>query len=188
MRLSSARSREGNLHNVHELLLVTVVIAAAVVDLRRRRIPNVLTIPALLAGWTLWLFTSPIRDFLLVVGVTIGVFAVGLLLFSAGILGGGDGKLLAAVAAIAGPPLLRECLIWTLIIGVIVSLVLLAARGALSSFLARVARAIADIAIYRHTPGPLIEGSGHQIAYGVVIAGGVIAAVIARRAGLALLS
>lgn len=165
-----------------------MVVAAAIVDLRHHRIPNALTLPALLAGWALWGFRGSLRELLVVVGVTLAMFAIGMLLFAAGVLGGGDGKLLAAVAAIAGPRLFGECLLWTLIFGVIVSVILLATRGALLPFLTRAARALAEIAIYRYTAETLVAGEGHQIAYGVVIAGGVVAAIVARHAGVTLLS
>jgi prepilin peptidase CpaA len=165
-----------------------VVVAAAIVDLRHHRIPNALTLPALLAGWVSWGVLGSWRELLIVIALTAAMFAVGLLLFAAGVLGGGDGKLLAAVAAIAGPRLLGECLLWTLIFGVIVSVILLASRGALIPFLTRIARAISDLVIYRHTSEELVEGTGHHIAYGVVIAGGVLLAIAARHAGVKLLS
>ena len=146
-----------------------------------------LTFPALVCGWALWLIRGSFREFAVVVVLTAVVFAVGLLLFAAGILGGGDGKLLAAVAAIAGPDLLGECLLWTLIFGVFVSVILLAARGALIPFVTRVARVVAELALYRHTSGLVPDEKGHTVAYGVIVAGGVIAALVARHAGLTLL-
>lgn len=136
----------------------------------------------------LWLAGGSMKQWFVVVLLTVGVFAVGLVLFAAGALGGGDGKLLAAVAAIAGPALFRESLLWMLIFGVIVSVILLAARGALIPFVTRVARAIVSVALYRHAPEALVEGAGHKIAYGVIIAGGVIAAIVSTRAGLTLLA
>lgn len=160
-----------------------MVVCAAVADLRNRRIPNLLTLPAIVLGWLLWMPDTTPKQFASVAGVTLVTFVAGLLLFSVGVIGGGDGKLLTAVAAIAGSELFVECAIWTLIFGVIVSVVLLAARGALTPLVARLVRGVAELLLYRSTAEPLVGPAQHQIAYGAVIAGGVLSALVATHAG-----
>ncbi|MFI5378573.1 MAG: prepilin peptidase [Tepidisphaerales bacterium] len=83
--------------------LVAMLGIAAAIDLRRRRIPNWVTLPLMLAGlvqsWTAAATVVPLAAWL-------GLLAGGglsLPLFVLGVRGGGDVKLLAAVGAWIGP-------------------------------------------------------------------------------------
>ena len=87
-------------------LLTTVVFvltvgAAGILDLRTRRIPNRLTVGSLLLALVLNAVAGlgALSDALM--GAGLGL-AVGVLLFAARALGGGDGKLLVAVGAYLG--------------------------------------------------------------------------------------
>jgi Flp pilus assembly protein protease CpaA len=114
-------------------LLVTG--AAAAFDIRRRRIPNGLTLASAVAGLLCaWLaargrlpgWPGGVGDALLATSLTL---LAGLLAWSRGLLGGGDAKLLAAVAAWVGFPAIIEVTLWTVTSALVLFMVLCAARG-----------------------------------------------------------
>jgi prepilin peptidase CpaA len=165
------------------VLLGVVVLAAAAFDWRTRRIPNALTLTGIAAGLVLWIVTGTVREFAMVFLSVIAVIAIGMFLQGAGVIGGGDTKLVAAVAAIAGPGLLGRSLFWTLVAGILVSVVLLARKRALLPLLRRAGQA-GKAALWRLEREPVVVGPGHRIPYALVIALGVIAAVVFEQAGL----
>jgi prepilin peptidase CpaA len=168
-------------------LLVAVVVVAAGFDWRIRRIPNALNFAGIGAGLLLWLVAGSIRELLFAFGAAVAVIAAGMVLQAAGILGGGDVKLLGAVAAIGGPGFLGEALFWTVVAGVVAAMVILSRHRALLPLFRRLG-GVARAALWRLEPEePLIEGEGHRMPYGVVIAVGCVLAVIAGRAGVSVL-
>lgn len=102
---------------VLDALVLGVVAAAAVTDLRAQRIPNWLTLPAALVG--LALRAAFLGGDGLLAGL--GGWAVGcallLPLFLLGWLGAGDVKLLAAIGAIGGPELVLFTCLWAGVFG-----------------------------------------------------------------------
>lgn len=81
--------------------LIAVAAGAGWFDVRERRIPNLLTIPAIVAALGIRAFAGSEALVAGAVGLGIG-FGVALPFFLAGGLGGGDVKLLAAVGALVG--------------------------------------------------------------------------------------
>ena len=134
-----------------------------------------------------WVVTDGAWAFIKVVGVVFLVFFVGFGLYAVGILGGGDAKLLAAIAALMGPGFTLESFLWTALFGGAVALAVLAWHRALFPFLGRLARAGWDLAVWRLQPAEVIVGEGHRIPYALVICGGVVLALIAEATGLALM-
>ena len=101
--------------------------AAAVEDLRRLVIPNVLVL-ALGVLWPLQVAAAPAMSLGSCAGAVLcaaAVFAAGTLLFSRGLIGGGDVKLLTAAALWAGPGLTPALLIATAFLGGVLTLALL---------------------------------------------------------------
>ena len=141
------------------LMLIALVSVAAATDLKSRRIPNLLTFPVIVIGLSLWLFDKPWM-FLSSLGATLLVLLLGMGLYMLGILGGGDGKLMAAVAAVMGARFLGEALLWTAIFGGIVALGLLAWKRALVPFLGRLFRAGYEFVVWRLPPGEVSRGRG----------------------------
>lgn len=84
------------------ILLVLVVLVAAAIDFRERRIPNALTLTAVVValGIRALAGSDPFLGGALGAGIA---FVVMLPLFAMGGVGGGDAKLLVAVGAFLGP-------------------------------------------------------------------------------------
>jgi prepilin peptidase CpaA len=104
-----------------------IMAAAAVEDLRRLVIPNALVL-GLGVLWPLHLATGPAISLAGSAGAALcaaAVFGGGALLFSRGLMGGGDVKLLTAATLWAGPGLTPALLIVTAILGGLLTLVLL---------------------------------------------------------------
>jgi len=106
---------------------------SAIEDFRRLIIPNGLIL-GLCVLWPFHVATAPM--------ITLGaagfaalcaaaVFLVGALLFSCGLIGGGDVKLLAAATLWAGPAATLPLLVWTALLGGMLCLFLLTPVGAL---------------------------------------------------------
>ena len=106
---------------------------AAFEDLRRLIIPNGLIL-GLCALWPLHVVTAPVLTLAAAGTATLcatGVFIVGALLFSRGLIGGGDVKLLAAATLWAGPAGTLSLLVLTSLLGGLLCLLLLTPIGAL---------------------------------------------------------
>ena len=114
-----------------EAFLLALVLAAAVYDVRYRRIPNWLTVAGVLAGLALNGFLDQNRPGLFVssmLGLAIA-FVVYFVLYALRAMGAGDVKLMAAVGAVVGWPNWFGIFIVTAIIGGIMALILVVARG-----------------------------------------------------------
>ena len=111
-----------------EVLLIALVLGAAVYDVRYRRIPNWLTVTGAVLGVILNWFLDPglFKWSLAGLGVAFGVYAA---LYALHAMGAGDVKLMAAVGAVVGLQDWFGIFIITAIIGGIMSLILIAARG-----------------------------------------------------------
>ena len=114
-----------------ELAVALVVcILAVITDLRVRRIPNWLTSAALAAGLILASLQGPSTVlWRLAAGLIVLIIAFAAHAF--GMIGGGDGKLLAAIAILTGGRFTVEVVLWTLLLGGVVSALVLARRGQL---------------------------------------------------------
>ncbi len=100
------------------MVAVSVALMAAGCDLTTRRIPNLLTYPAILVG--LWLWASSTGWGGMVTGLGGLVVAAVPLLFGFAMrlgVGGGDVKLMAALGACLGWPLAAEMLMDTFLVG-----------------------------------------------------------------------
>jgi prepilin peptidase CpaA len=100
-----------------------LLVWAALSDARDYLIPNKLplAIAALAPVW--WLTTSAAALPAILAGAA--VFVLGFVLFARGMMGGGDVKLMSAIALWAGPALVLPFLFATAIVGGVLSLVML---------------------------------------------------------------
>lgn len=110
--------------------LVCAVIGAGF-DIHSRRIPNLLTLPAIAAALLLHLLLGGWKQMALALlaGLICGV--IFLIFWLAGGMGAGDVKLMTAVAALAGMPLVPWLLILTALAGGVMALGLALWRGKL---------------------------------------------------------
>lgn len=90
----------GAVANILVAILAAMLIVAATGDLRTRTIPNWLTLAIALLAIPFWFLSglSVWLDIALQVGVAAGLFMLFAALFALGAMGGGDVKLIAAVA------------------------------------------------------------------------------------------
>ncbi len=84
------------------VIIGTITLFAAVIDVRTRRIPNWLTVPVLVAGLLFHLVTGGLGGLLTAVGGFVTGFGILLILWLTGGGGGGDVKLMGAVGAWLG--------------------------------------------------------------------------------------
>lgn len=157
-------------HAVQDGLLLFVLAASVVDDLRRKRISNWLTLPALLmalilaflsGGWGGW--TTGL------VGALVGAVAGGglfiVLWLATGGIGGGDAKLMTAVGALVGFPAAVGTLVFVSIAGGVQGvLVFVFSRGPAKRLLARLG-----------VPGTKDPNFGKKVRYALAIAAGTLA-------------
>jgi prepilin peptidase CpaA len=143
---------------------MAVVLALSVyTELKEKRIPNALTVSGMIAGLALGYLPG---------GLTLGASALGLLIgfgtlfvfYVLGGMGGGDVKLMGAVGALAGFPMILSILFHTAIIGGAMALLQLVWKGSLRL------RASGGPPIAKDVPpAPLTIPYGLAIAMGAVV-------------------
>lgn len=157
--------------------LAAGVLAATVIDIRTRRIPNTLTAAMALVG--IGLAATELG------GISLGASAVGFVIGFAlmlpghalGATGAGDVKLMGAVGAIVGPGMVVNAFLFTAVAGGVLAVAVALRRRRLSATLAGTARMIAAPAGTKRE----IESatSSSRFAYGPAIAvGSVLAALV----------
>lgn len=162
-----------DLRVVGDLLCLVLCLAAVFFDLRHHRIPNALTITALIVGLGLSLTMGWYGFAGAVMAVVLlgGIFA----LFAAvGGMGWGDVKLMAAVGALLGWPLpgwaiVLYALLYTAMCGGVLAVIAAVRQGRLKAAL----RATVDLP----RSAKKKKSSGVVIPYGVAIAAGTIWAI-----------
>jgi prepilin peptidase CpaA len=143
------------------IVLVAGTAVAAFFDLRARRIPNALTAPMAVAAIALHA-AGGVVSALVVLAAMVAAFAIGSVAFSAGWLGGGDVKLIAAACGLAGVP---GCVVLVGFI-VIAGAVLAIADAVARRRLVALVRGASLLAMTGVAP------AGASVPYGVAIAGG----------------
>ncbi|HEX4037288.1 MAG TPA: A24 family peptidase [Acidobacteriaceae bacterium] len=122
-----------NLHSewLYPTIALACALTGAVFDVRSRRIPNFITLPGILFGLLLHLLLGGWKQmaFAALAGLICG--GLFLIFWLAGGMGAGDVKLMAAVAAIAGMPLVTYLLILTALAGGVMALGMALWRGRL---------------------------------------------------------
>lgn len=137
---------------------------AAFEDFRRLVIPNWIIL-ALATVWPLYVAAGGLAPMaaLAAVGCAAAAFLVGAVLFSRGLFGGGDVKLLCAATLWAGPFATPELLVLTAVFGGLLSLFLLSPIGANLSAAGRV--------LFGPTGTAPFDGGRVAVPYGIAIAG-----------------
>ena len=155
-------------------MLAAVLVAAAVLDVWRGRIPNALTYPAVgvaLAGHALG---GGLTDSL--IGLAAG-FVPMLVLWLTGGIGGGDAKLLAAVGALAGWRFSVATMLYGFIAAGLMAVGILVRRRIVRQTVRRMARSVALAMV----PGPKADPATPQspkVPFGLALCLGAAEAVL----------
>ncbi len=163
--------------NVFQAATIAIALVAALWDLKTRRIPNVLTFGAALAGIAVHAYLGGWTGAgLSVAGWLVGV-AFFLPLFMLGGMGAGDVKLLAAIGAWLGPAATVWVALFSAIAGGVMGLIVSAWSGYLT-------QAIVNISLmfrFWRTEGPgpvpsvtLATHQGPRLAYAVPVFAGLM--------------
>ena len=144
-------------------------------DLKSRRIPNLLTGPAFLAGVLLHLALDGWRGGMSALGAGVLCGLVFVILYMAGGMGAGDVKLMAAAGALAGMPNVASLLLLTALAGGVMAVALALMRGRLMQTL----RNVVALTAHHHQAGlrphpelNVENASMLRLPYGVAIAAG----------------
>jgi prepilin peptidase CpaA len=131
------------------VILTAFVVVCCVVDVRTRRIPNVISGPAVVVGIllnTLFFGLPGLAGSLAGVAVIVAIL---LAPFALGGLGGGDVKMMAAVGAFLGPRLAVYGLLVGMILGGVVMIVHLARIGRLAEKVTKLRAMVFSAAVLR---------------------------------------
>jgi prepilin peptidase CpaA len=157
-------------------VLAAGLAAATAIDLKSRRIPNELTAAMAVSG--LALAATGVSG--MTTAASLAGLVLGLLLmlpgYGLGATGAGDVKLMAAVGAIVGPPLVLMAFLCTCLAGGVLAVIVAVRRKRLAATLAQTGRLVA-------APGAAPKEikaatSASRFAYGPAIAIGSLMAVL----------
>ena len=105
-------------------VLIVVLTATAYTEITAKRIPNAMTVPALLLGLVFGLLPAGLPIGSAVVGFLLG-FCTFFVVYMFGGMGGGDVKLMGVVGILLGYPLIIPVLIYTGFIGAVMAIVMM---------------------------------------------------------------
>jgi prepilin peptidase CpaA len=161
-------------------LAIVVAALAAVVDVRTKRIPNILTFGGALCACLLQWATDGTRGLALsVAGALIGA-VIFLPFFALGGMGAGDVKLVGAIGACLGPLGALHVAFGAAVAGGVLAILMTLRSGYFGTSVANLGRLIAFWRTHGFTPLPdltLSEGSGPRLAYAVPILIGTLGAL-----------
>ncbi|MEY3288848.1 MAG: hypothetical protein RLZZ419_1090 [Pseudomonadota bacterium] len=126
-----------NLNNVSTAILIAILITAAVIDMRRHRLPNSLTVSAALVGLSLQYTLQGWHGLLDGLTGFVTGFVLFLPFYALRWMGAGDVKLMAAVGIFLGWPLSLLATGLSMGAGTLTAFYLLAVRGGLYDYLCR---------------------------------------------------
>jgi len=164
---------------VSKVLLELLVVLAAFLDLRSRRIPNWLTVSGVVVGLSINTYLigwAGLKMSLL--GLLLALLVYGLL-FALRAMGGGDVKLMAAVGAFTGPQAWLSIFAITAVIGGVLAVITLLTRGGLMRALGNIAAILGSLFRLRrpHQDNPELDvahPSARTLPHGAAIALGVL--------------
>ncbi len=149
-------------------VVVAALLGAAVSDVRRYLIPN--RYPAAIAlAYSLYATSQPLDQSLFGLAAGVATLVLAATMFAAGVIGGGDAKLLAATMLWAGPSLATSCLMYTALAGGAIALAWLTPFRRLMPAAPQIERPGVELG----TPVNGVSSRFHQpTPYGVAIAAG----------------
>ena len=178
-------------HGVGYGLLAVTMVIAAVVDCRTGRIPNRLTVTAMVAGLALWIWAGGSSDGLRGAAGGLGQSVLGLacgllpcaVLAGMGGMGGGDAKLIGAVGALSADwRFVVATVFFGFVVGALFALALMVRHRIVRRTLGRIYLAVVT-ALGRGRP--TLPGDSPRVPMAVALLIGALLAVLERRGILA---
>jgi prepilin peptidase CpaA len=160
---------------------VIFIVACCVVDARTRRIPNVLSAGAMVAGLGLNAMYFGLGGLAVSLGGLLAAGAILLPTFAVGGIGAGDVKMMGAIGALLGPQLALAGLGLGMIFGGVIMLVHLARRGRLQEKLGSTWAMVASAALARSVEplrAPAADPNAIALPYSVPLGLGTVAVLV----------
>jgi prepilin peptidase CpaA len=152
------------------LAIIAVLAVAVTTDIRRRKIYNALTLPAMALGLVLNTVTNGFSGLIFAItGLLLGAVLFSLPVAFLG-RGAGDLKLLAAVGTLGGPVFVLWCALLTGVAGALFAIAVLLRKRRFGVVLAGMALDVAE----GQVP---VAASGLRLPYAIPIAAGAVAAL-----------
>lgn len=162
-------------------LALVLAVVCMVTDLRHRRIPNVFTFPAALLGLGLGFWHGGWGGLLnSLYGLAAG-FALMIIPYYVGGMGAGDVKLMAALGALIGFPVIVQVFLYTALIGGVMALIVAVSKRAVGRTLRNIATWTRSLVLMRlggvkpHLDEAELAKSAGTLPYAVAIALGLVA-------------
>lgn len=165
---------------VKNLLLLGVLIIATITDIRSNRIPNWLTLPAIIIGLCINFISAGTGGLLFgIEGLLLGM-GLFIVLYMLGGMGAGDVKLMGAVGTMLGPQMVLWAALYTALAGGIYAIAVIVfhprTRAIRTALLETVKGFIYSRSLKYNRP--VNEEKPPKLCYGVAIAMGTVAAVM----------
>lgn len=160
-------------------VLVTVLLISLITDIKKRKILNVVTLPAILFGFFYYTAFQGIEGFLFSgKGFLLGLSLL-LIPYLLGGMGAGDVKLMAAIGALMGPSFVLYSFIYIALIGGLISVVLIMKRSGIKNSLKSF---LFQVFFLRGNLGSLLfskdKSSSISFPYGVAIVLGTLCMLV----------
>ena len=151
-------------------LLVIVLVTAAIFDVKFRKIPNILTLPTVVAGLAYHTWFSGFHGFLLSLGGAFLGMGFLIVFYLAGKMGAGDVKLMGAVGSVLGPTGVFNAFLFTAIVGGIYAIIILLYKGRFADSMSRMWQALKLTFLTRSPTASDEKRTGPILCYGIAIA------------------
>lgn len=174
----------------HALILqsytAAVALCAAVMDVRTRRIPNWFTLSTLAGALVLQVISGGLHALALSFAASLIAGSLFLVLFMAGGMGGGDVKLIAAIAAGVGLSQTGALLAFTAICGGVLAIFVMVRHGRVVESVRNVGRVMAHHCEYGLQPHPDLNVRNTRtlrLPYAVAITAGTLLTISLEKVG-----
>lgn len=165
---------------------IAVALCAAVMDIRTRRIPNWFTLSTLTGALLLQVFIGGLHALALSFAASALAGSLFLVLFLAGGMGGGDVKLMAAIAAGIGLSNTGALLVFTALFGGAMAILMMLWHGRVLDSVRNVGRIMAHHCEYGLEPHPELNVRNNRnlrLPYALAITAGTLLTISLEKVG-----